>query len=126
MMTGFFTSEGEPALSVHVAGPAGNLDVDAVIDTGFNGDLTLPHNQIEALGLPEATVSEVTLADGRVRDVPLYDGKALLSGVTREVFVAEAPTMPLVGTGLLQGFSLHIEFQVQGTVQVEPLPTSTS
>jgi hypothetical protein len=42
-----------------------------------------------------------------VRDVPLYDAKALLSGVTREVFVAEAPTMPLLGTGLLQGFSLH-------------------
>ncbi|PSQ95226.1 MAG: clan AA aspartic protease [Bacteroidetes bacterium SW_9_63_38] len=125
MMTGFFTSDGEPALSVHVAGPAGNLDVDAVIDTGFNGELTLPREQIESLGLPEATVTEVTLADGRVRDVPLHDANALLPGVTREVFVAEAPTMPLVGTGLLQGFSLHIEFQAEGTIQVEPLSSSS-
>jgi len=124
-MTGFFTPDGEPAFSVHVTGPAGNLDVDAVIDTGFNGDLTLPHNQIDTLGLPEATVTEVTLADGRVRDVPLYDAKALLSGVTREVFVAEAPTMPLIGTGLLQGFSLHIEFQSEGTIQVDPLSSSS-
>ena len=40
MMTGFFTAEGEPTLSVHLAGPAGNLDVDAVIDPGFNGEFT--------------------------------------------------------------------------------------
>ena len=124
-MTGFFTSEGEPSLSVHVAGPAGNLDVDAVIDTGFNGEITLPRGKIDTLGLPEATVTEVTLADGRVQDVPLYEAKALLSDATREVFVAEAPTMPLVGTGLLQGFSLHIEFQADGTVQVEPLSPSS-
>jgi clan AA aspartic protease len=126
MMKGFFTSDGEPALSVNVVGPTRNLEVDAIIDTGFNGELTLSSNQIEALGLPEATVTEVTLADGRVRDVQLYDAKALLSGVAREVFVAEAPTTPLVGTGLLRGFSLYIEFQVQGTVQVEPLPNFTS
>jgi len=125
MMNGFFTSEGEPALSVHVAGPSGNLDVEAVIDTGFNGELTLPREQIDMLGLPEATVTEVTLADGRVRDVPLYDAEALLSGVRRAVFVAELPTMPLVGTSLLQGFSLHIEFQVEGTIQVEPLSSSS-
>jgi len=124
-MTGFFTSDGEPALPVHVAGPAGNLEVDAVIDTGFNGELTLPRKQIEVLGLPEATVTEVTLADGRVRDVSLYAAKAVLSGITREVFVAEAPTTPLVGTGLLQGFSLHIEFQPEGTIQIEPLSFSS-
>jgi len=113
---------------VHVAGPSGNLDVEAVIDTGFNGELTLPRGQIDTLGLPEATVTEVTLADGRGRDVPLYDAKApkaLRSGVTRAVFVREAPTMPLVGTGLPQGFSLPIEFQADGTIQVESFSFSS-
>lgn len=124
-MTGFFAPDGEPALSVHVSGPVGNLDVDAVIGTAFNGDLALPPDQIDALGLPEATVTEVAFADGRVREVPLYDAKAQLSGVSREVFVAEAPTMPLVGTGFLQGFSLHIEFQAEGTIRVEPLGSSS-
>jgi hypothetical protein len=54
-----------------------------------------------------------------VCDVPLYEPQALLAGVTRDIFVAEAPTMPLIGTGLLQGFSLHVEFQSAGTIQVE-------
>jgi clan AA aspartic protease len=114
MMTGFFTPDGEPAFPVHVTGPAGNLDVDAVIDTGFNGELTLPREQLDTLGVPKATVTEVTLADGRVRDVPLYEANVLLSGATREVFVAEVPTMPLVGTGLLQGFSLPSNSRPKG------------
>lgn len=120
-MAGFFTTDGEPAVSVHVVGPAEALDVDAVVDTGFNGDLTLPPEQIKALGLPEATVTEVTLADGRVHDVPLYEADAVLSGATRKVFVAEAPTTPLVGTNLLWGFSIYIEFQANGAVEIERL-----
>ena len=122
MMTGSFTSEGEPALPVQVAGPTGTLEVEAVVDTGFNGELTLPREQIEVLGLPEATITEVTLADGRVREVPMYDAEAVLAGLSREVFITEAPTTPLVGTGLLWSFSLYVEFQAGGTVEVAPLP----
>ena len=120
-MTGSFTSEGEPSLPVRVLGPAGTLDIDAVVDTGFNGELTLPREQIKALGLPEATVTEVTLADGRVRDVPMYDAEAVLAGVLQEVFITEAPTTPLIGTGLLWGFSLYVEFQAGGAVEVTRL-----
>lgn len=120
-MTGSFTSEGELSFPVRVLGPAGTLDIDAVVDTGFNGELTLPREQIKALGLPEATVTEVTLADGRVRDVPMYDAEAVLAGVLQEVFITEAPTTPLIGTGLLWGFSLYVEFQAGGAVEVARL-----
>ena len=106
-MTGHLNVDGEPTLPVHIVGPAGTLDIDVVLDTGFNGELTLPRPQIEALGLPEVTVTEVTLADGRVRDVPMYDAETEFAGSTREIFVTEAPTTPLVGTALLRGFSLY-------------------
>ena len=121
-MTGSFTSEGEPTLPVHVAGPAEALDVDAIVDTGFNGELTLPQEQIEALGLPEASVTTVTLADGRVREVQMYLAEARLDGQVRQVFVAEAPTTPLLGTDLLWGFLLCIAFQADGRIDIEPLP----
>lgn len=123
-MTGHLNADGEPALPVHIVGPAGALEIDAVVDTGFNGELTLPRPQIEALGLLEATVTEVTLADGRVRDVPMYDAETEFAGSTREIFVTEAPTTPLVGTGLLWGFSLYIEFDADGTVEVNPISPS--
>lgn len=123
-MTGSLTEDGEPVLPVHVVGPDGTLNIDAIVDTGFNGDLTLPQAQIDALGLPKATVSEVTLADGRARDVSMYDAKAEFVGTTRAVFVARAPTIPLVGTGLLWGFSLYIEFKADGIVEINSLSSS--
>jgi len=123
-MTGSVTSDGEPAVPVRVEGPAGARVMDAIVDTGFNGELTLPREQINALDLPEATVTEVTLADGRVRDVSMYDADVTFAGSTREVFVTEAPTTPLAGTGLLWGFSLRIEFQADGAVEVHPLSSS--
>jgi clan AA aspartic protease len=124
-MTGHLNTDGEPALPVRIVGPAGTLEIKAVVDTGFNGELTLPRSQIEALSLPEATVTEVTLADGRVRDVPVYDAETEFAGSTREIFVTEDPTTPLVGTGLLWGFSLYIEFEPDGTVEVDPLTSSS-
>lgn len=125
-MTGSFTAEGEPSLPIHVVGPAGALDIETIVDTGFNGELTLPREQIESLDLPEATVTEVTLADGRVRTVQMHLAEVRLDGDNRQVFVAEAPTTPLLGTDLLWGFSLYIEFQSNGAVEIEQLPQSSS
>ena len=66
MTTGFFTADREPALSLEIRGPDGELSFDAVIDTGFNGALTLPQEWIDALGLPRSGEQNVSLADGRV------------------------------------------------------------
>ena len=42
MISGFFTPDQEPALSLEIRGPDGERSFDAVIDTGFNGALTPP------------------------------------------------------------------------------------
>lgn len=127
-MTGSFTSEGEPSLPIRVVGPAGTLNIDTIVDTGFNGDLTLPQEQIKSLDLPAATVTEVTLADGRVREVQMYLAEVRIDGDNRQVFVAEAPTTPLLGTDLLWGFSSRMlsGFQPSGAVEIERLPESPS
>lgn len=120
-MTGALTSDGEPVLQLTVEGPAGTRDIEALVDTGFNGALTLSSGSIAALGLPEKTVMEVTLADGRVRDVQTYVGTVTLGGASKRILVAESPTTPLLGTDLLWGFSLYVEFQAGGTVELVPL-----
>jgi clan AA aspartic protease len=111
---------------VEVEGPAGTRALDAVIDTGFNGKLTLPRNEIVALDLPEATVMEVTLADGRVRDVQMYVATVRLDGHSHDVLIAASPVTPLLGTGLLWGFSLYVEFAADGRVDLHPLAEDTS
>ena len=122
MMTGALTPDGEPVLPLTVEGPAGAQDIEALVDTGFNGGLTLSTESIAALGLSEKTVMEVTLADGRVRDVQTYVGAVALNGKSKRVLIAESPTTPLLGTDLLWGFSLYVEFQAGGTVEITPLP----
>lgn len=121
MMTGTLTSDGEPVLQLTIKGPAGTRDIEALVDTGFNGGLTLPTESIAALSLPEKTVMEVTLADGRVRDVQTYVGTVTFGGTSKRVLGAESPTTPLLGTDLLWGFSLYVEFQDGGAVEVARL-----
>ncbi|MFB6232023.1 MAG: hypothetical protein ABEL04_12805 [Salinibacter sp.] len=120
-MTGALTSDGEPVLQSTVEGPAGTRGIEALVDTGFNGGLTLSSGLIAALDLPEKTVMEVTLADGRVRDVQTYVGTVALNGTSKRVLIAESPTTPLVGTSLLWSFSLYVEFQAGGAVEVARL-----
>lgn len=121
MMSGFFTRDGEPALSLEIRGPDGAQSFDAVIDTGYNGALTLPPDWIVQLGLPKSGEESVSLADGRVIVVPMYVGYVILDDQAYEIDVAIAKTDPLAGTALLWGFSLFIEFQAGGSIEVESL-----
>lgn len=124
MTTGFFTSANEPALPLEVRGPDGDRSFEAIIDTGFNGALTLPPDWIAHLGLQQAGQEPVTLADGREITTTLYDAYLILDEEAYSITVAEAPATPLLGTDLLWGSSLFIEFQVGGAVEVDPLPES--
>jgi len=125
MTTGFITSDQEPALRLEVVGPDGARSFEAIIDTGFNGGLALPPDWIEALSLPRAGHEQMVLADGSVTGTYLYDGYAVLDEEAYDVVVAEAPGTPLAGTDLFWGFSLFVEFQVDGTVKVASLPSSS-
>ena len=67
----------------------------------------------------------MVLADGSVTGTYLYEGCAVLDEEAYDVVVAEAPGTPLAGTDLFWGFSLFVEFQVDGTVKVASLPSSS-
>jgi len=125
MTTGFITPDQEPALQLEVVGPEGTRSFNAIIDTGFNGGLALPPDWIEALGLPRAGHEQMVLADGSVTGAYLYDGYVIPDEEAHEVVVTEAPGTPLAGTDLFWGFSLFVEFQADGTVEVAPLPSSS-
>lgn len=125
MKTGFFTPDREPALSLDVRGPDGARSFDAIIDTGFTGELTLPPAWIEDLGLPQSGVEQMIVADGRVIDTPMYDAYLIHDDDVHEVSVAETPTIPLLGTDFLWGFSLFVEFEDSGAIEIDSLsPTS--
>lgn len=102
-----------------VSGPAGDRSVRAVIDTGFDGSLSLPPSQIRTLGLTEAAEKMVELADGRVELIRTYDATLWWEGTPRAITVDEAPIDPLLGTALLWGYDLRIRYAEGGRIEIE-------
>ncbi len=65
MIEGVVNARLEAVLSLSLLGPAGQeREVDVVVDTGFNGYLTLPPELVADLGLPVVGDAEAVLADG--------------------------------------------------------------
>jgi clan AA aspartic protease len=95
--------------------------VDAVIDTGFNGFLTLPADIIAALGLPWNGSDIVTLGDGSETFFDLYAATVIWDGVYRDVDVAESETEPLIGMSMLYGYRLQVDAIEGGVVKIESL-----
>jgi|SRR3712207_2713360 clan AA aspartic protease len=100
------------------------VEVEAVIDTGFTGHLTLPAGVVRSLALPGRGFVEVELADGSTSALSVYDARVLWGGWERPVPVYEAEGGPLVGMALLRGSRLTVDVQPGGPVVIEDLPGS--
>jgi len=80
MITGVVTAAREAVLQVHVQGPAGQTTMEAVLDTGFTGFLTLPLAVVMMLGLPFAGTSRATLSDGSEVGLDVFEATVLWDG----------------------------------------------
>ena len=98
------------------------LDVDVIVDTAYNGFLTLPPAQVTALGLARKAQQQVLLADGSIQAIDFYEATVIWDGRPGTVDVDEIDAPPLVGTALLRGHELRVEFVVGGSVTIEALP----
>jgi clan AA aspartic protease len=92
--------------------------IDAVIDTGFNGFLTLPPEIISKLDLPWSGSDTVTLGDGSETLFDIYSARIIWDEQLREIDIAESETEPLIGMGLLYGYKLQIEVIERGIVTI--------
>ena len=123
MMTGAVNPELEALLQLTVRDAGGQpRSVPAVIDTGFNGFLTLPPTLIATLGLPWLCRQEGQLADGSVQAFDVYVATVDWDGQPRSVEVDAAEAQPLIGMGLMQGSELRIQVRPGGSVTIEGMP----
>lgn len=77
--------------------------LDAWIDTGFTGELSLPAPVIVKLGLSQAGLMDVELGDGSHVAMKTYGCFVEWFGETRRVeVVASRGDHPLLGIGLLR------------------------
>jgi clan AA aspartic protease len=96
--------------------------VETVVDTGFNGYLTLPPALIGVLGLPWLCRQQGQLADGSLLPFDVYVATVDWHGQPRAVEVEAADAQPLLGMALLQGSELRIQVMPGGAVTITPLP----
>ncbi len=101
-----------------------NLEIKCVVDTGFEGFVTLPPAAVEKLGLTYITRINANLADNSNVSTNVYLATILWNGKERDVAVLAMGRRPLVGTALLQDYHLRIDFYEGGTVSVDEVLSS--
>jgi clan AA aspartic protease len=123
VISGSINSELEPIVRLEVRGPAGTArHVDAILDTGFNGFLTLPANVIRVLALPFHGRETAILADGRVEVLDVYLADVAWEGGTRPVQVQLVDAHQLLGMDLLLGYDVLLRVAVGGPVTITATP----
>lgn len=120
MIQGEMNAAYEAVITLSVQGPEGQArDVDAVVDTGFTGFLTLPPYLVTELRLPFETTGHATLADGSEVSFDTYQVAVLWESQPRYVLADAADTTPLVGMLLLGMHDLSIRVRDGGRVLIE-------
>lgn len=122
MIAGLVTGDRQAVIHLTVRGPAGQeQEIEAIIDTGFDGWLSLPSSVIVPLGLVWRQRGRALLADGRESVFDIYEATVVWDGEARRVPVDEAETAPLVGMSLLEGCELTVQVRSGGNVIIRPL-----
>jgi clan AA aspartic protease len=124
MMQGVVNQSCEAILPVVVKSNTTTQLVDAVIDTGFSGFLTLPAHVVTALDLIWKGRDVATLGDGTSCVFDVYISIVIWDGQYRTIDINESETVPLIGMRLLRGYDLRIQTIEGGTVAIAALPNA--
>ncbi len=122
MMTGQVTANREAVIELEVVSSEQRKEkVEAVIDTGFNGYLTLPSDVVSRLKLQLAGNRRTTLGDGNTVVLDVYLAKVVGHSHEREVLVLQTEGGPLIGMSLLYGNRVMLTIVNGGNVTIDPL-----
>jgi clan AA aspartic protease len=112
---------------------AESTEIDAWIDTGFNGELVIPRSTIELAGLEQSAGIEAKLADGKTVMMEAFTCLLHWFGEVRAVeVIASDGELPLLGIGLLLGHRLIVDYGrltvaietcYEGAIQTKRSPT---
>ena len=123
MIAGYVNAYREAIIRLVVSGPLGrSQEIDAVVDTGFTGFLTLPLSIIANLELPFRRRGRAVLADGSESLFDIYEARVLWDGQPRRVAIDAVDTDSLVGMALLSGYELTVQAVVGGRVSIKAIP----
>ena len=122
MITGFVTTNREAVIRLLVRADNNREEtIEAVIDTGFNGFLTLPMSLISSLALSFAGTTRTTLGDCSEVRIDVFEATVLWENQERHVTVLATQGDALVGMAMLFGYRMTLEVEDGGAVVIEAL-----
>jgi clan AA aspartic protease len=122
MILGSVNVNREAIIQIAVLGDRKQVkSVRSVIDTGYTGDLMLPREIVNELGLTLRGIQDAILGDGSLKMFEMYAGSVIWDGQVRRVEVNASETESLVGMGLLEDYKLEIEGKYGGMVKITAL-----
>lgn len=112
----------KPVIELHVYGPSGNkARVQAVVDTGFTEELTLPAYAVNALNLPFVFDEKLTMANDEATTFDVFIASIDWNGRVRTIKIHLTEGDPLIGMAMLRDHDLHVRAIPDGLVSVKPI-----
>ena|ERR1051326_2881126 len=123
MIRGEVDANDQALVPLQIRTPDGSLeDIEAVLDTGFTGYLTLPPAFVAALQLPFQQRQTFTLGDDSDVEFDIYLATILWDGSDRDVSVLSTEGDLLIGMRLLRGHHLFVDVIDGGEVRINARP----
>ncbi len=120
MIEGVVNAAHEAVVTLHLQEPQGRTRaIEAVVDTGYSGFLTLPTELVTELGLPFAYMGQALLANDAQVDFDVHYVTVLWDDQPRDIEADATGSTPLVGMLLLDRHNLNIEVVDGGRVVIQ-------
>ncbi|WP_394796507.1 hypothetical protein [Armatimonas sp.] len=114
--------DGLPRTTLTLPGRDGDFEVEFVVDTGFDGGLSLPEHLARTLEADEPDIRLIRLAGGHQSRCFYYEiALETEDGDSRPMEVLVLEGNPLLGNLFLEGTLLQIEVEEGGSVTAENL-----
>jgi predicted aspartyl protease len=113
-MQTFFDNRKHPKIKLKVVGARKSSLLEAILDTGFDGYLSLPISIAVTLGIELTAIIPVEYADGRRSQELVFSVRADFDGKEKMVpATLTAGAEALAGTSLLANYELRVNFPRQ-------------
>ena len=119
MITGIVNADFEAIISLAISDSDGKIYTqDAIIDTGFNGWLSLPPDLIDQLNLKWKRRGRAILGDGSECVFNVYEAVVVWDGDYLTIPIDEADSEPLVGMSLMENYQLTVQVFEKGNIEI--------
>ena len=103
-------------IKLHLAGRE-PLPLEAKLDTGFTGAVSLPPWSVAGLELEPGPYRRVSLADGSERDVETLLGSVYFAEEWHDTVIHVLGTNPCIGMRLLRGANISFDAKPDGAIE---------